>query len=238
MMKIRQHIPNLLSLTNALFGGIGTYLTITDSVVYGIVCMGICVIADFLDGFMARKLNAYSPLGKDLDSLADAISFGVAPATMMAIALGEVDFIFPALAFLIVPASVYRLAKFNHDERQTTSFIGLPTPANALFWAGVSYWITTHTDLIAGLPTMLAYKLYALWPILIVLMSWLLVSEIPMFSLKSGGPSRKTPLYIVLTTALVTLPFMGISALAPTLGVYVLYNIIAYFRTSSKERKG
>ncbi|MDO4695137.1 CDP-diacylglycerol--serine O-phosphatidyltransferase [Porphyromonas sp.] len=237
-MKIRQHIPNLLSLSNATSGTIATYFAANGFLVYAMICMAVGLVADFLDGFMARKLNAFSPLGKDLDSLADAISFGVAPATMMTIALQRIGFIFPWLAFLIVPASVYRLAKFNHDERQSTSFIGLPTPANALFWASLAYWISGHIELIEGLPRMIAYKVYALWPLLIILMSWLLISEVSMFSLKGGRPTWKKDkgLFIVLGIAVVSLLLMGLSAFVPTIGAYVLINVIAHLR--SKAPKG
>ena len=229
-MKIKQHIPNLLSLSNATSGAIGAYFAAHGALTSAMICMGIGLVADFFDGFMARKLNAFSPLGKDLDSLADTISFGVAPAVMMAMALQQLGFIFPWLAFLIVPASVYRLAKFNHDERQSTSFIGLPTPANALFWASLAYWISTHITLIDGLPRMIAYKVYALWPVLIILMSWLLISEIPMFSLKGGKPSwqKDKGIFIVLGIAVISIPFMGLGVFVPTIGAYVLFNIISH----------
>lgn len=231
-MRIRPHIPNLLSLTNATSGAIGAYFAAQGAFYVAAICMGIGLIADFMDGFMARKLKAFSPLGKDLDSLADTISFGVTPAIMMTVALQRLGFVFPWLAFLIVPASVYRLAKFNHDERQSTSFIGLPTPANALFWVGLSCWITTHIELIEGLPTMIAYKVYALWPILIVFMSWLLISEVPMFSLKGGKPTwqRDKGLFVVLGVTILSLPVMGLGAFVPIIGSYVLFNIIAYIR--------
>lgn len=232
-MKIRQHIPNLLSLSNATSGGIGAYFAAKGNLKIAIACMAIGLVADFFDGFMARKLRAFSPLGKDLDSLADSISFGLVPSMMMMYALDQIGFIFPWIAFLIVPASVYRLAKFNHDERQSTSFIGLPTPANALFWASLSYWITTHLETIAHLPNMIAYKVYALWPILILLMSWLLISEVPMFSLKGGKPSwaKDKGLFLVLGVTLVALPLMGFSAFVAVIGTYVLYNISVHIRS-------
>ncbi|KGL49448.1 CDP-alcohol phosphatidyltransferase family protein [Porphyromonas cangingivalis] len=231
-MKIRQHIPNLLSLSNATSGAIGAYFAAHGAFTTAMICMGVGLVADFFDGFMARKLNAFSPLGKDLDSLADAISFGVAPAMMMTVALQQLGFFFPWLAFLIVPASVYRLAKFNHDERQSTSFIGLPTPANALFWASLAYWVTTHLTLIEGLPRMIAYKVYALWPVLIIFMSWLLISEVPMFSLKGGRPTwqKDKGLFIVLGVAVVSIPLMGLGAFVPTIGAYILCNLVGHLR--------
>jgi len=142
-------------------------------------------VFDFFDGMTARVLGVSSPIGKELDSLADDVTFGVAPASIMFWFLGVVDYpsfleglrgIIPFFAFIISAFSALRLAKFNLDTRQTTSFIGLPTPANALFWG----------SLVVGFETQMTYSLYSL-PLLIigiVISSWLLVAEIPMFALK------------------------------------------------------
>lgn len=156
----------------------------------------LAAIFDFFDGMTARLLNAYSELGKELDSLADVVSFGVAPAfiifQMMKMSLfGSeqiplIDFVptwkvfFLLVPFLIPVLSAIRLAKFNIDERQTDSFIGLPTPANALFFVSLFIvTITTNNDFIITL----IYNKYFLTG-LIVLFSLLLVAEFPMFSLK------------------------------------------------------
>ena len=108
----------------------------------------VAAVFDFCDGFAARSLHAYSPMGKELDSLSDMVSFGVAPgmiaywlleqACMTAPALGSAAPYIPYLALVIPVFSGLRLAKFNIDERQTTSFIGMPVPAHALFWASIS----------------------------------------------------------------------------------------------------
>jgi CDP-diacylglycerol--serine O-phosphatidyltransferase len=126
-----------------------------------------------------------SPIGKELDSLADDVTFGVAPSTMIFYELGVMDYtalleplrpVLPYVAFVMAAFSAVRLAKFNLDTRQTTSFIGLPTPANALFWG----------SLIVGFGPQMMSDIYSL-PVLIigiVISSWLLVAEIPMFALK------------------------------------------------------
>ena len=143
-------------------------------------------VFDFFDGMTARALHVSSPIGKELDSLADCVTFGVAPSAMLFTLMTQVQYpsfipaswkvFLPFTAFIMAAFSALRLAKFNLDTRQTTSFIGLPTPANALFWG----------SLIVGLGTQMMFWAYSL-PLLligIVISSWLLIAEIPMFALK------------------------------------------------------
>jgi len=183
---MKKHIPNLLTCCNAFAGSLAVVFALKgffETAALLIIC---AAIFDFFDGFAARLLNVKSIIGKDLDSLADVISFGLAPATILFMWL---DFCFmemppglhffpltllPYFAFIIVPFSAYRLAIFNNDERQQEEFYGLPTPANAFF--------------IAFLP-FAAHKLPFLdnfWVLLglTLIFSILLISEIPMFSLK------------------------------------------------------
>lgn len=229
-MSIRRHIPNLISLANATSGAVGIYLACSFSLTAGVWCMIASIVLDFFDGFAARKLGAFSPLGVDLDSLADCISFGVLPATLMCMGLSSIHSPVPFIAFLIVPASVYRLAKFNHDDRQHKSFIGLPTPANALFWAGMSVFISRHADTLMPLPRMLEYKAQAVFPILIILFCWLLLSEVPMFSLKSLGRGVRgnVSLVIVALSTLIGVVLWQFAGLAVGMGMYVLVNLIPY----------
>lgn len=186
------------------------------------------MVFDFFDGLAARRLRAFSPLGVDLDSLADSITFGVLPATLMCLGLNAIDSPIPYIAFLMVPASVYRLAKFNHDERQHHSFIGLPTPANALFWAGVAVFLAEHGDTITALPRMLEYKVQAAIPVLIILHCVLLLSEVPMFSLKSLKRDIKSnvPLIIVAAVTIVSVVLWQFAGLAVGMGTYILLNLI------------
>ena len=142
-------------------------------------------VFDFFDGMIARALGVSSPIGKELDSLADVVTFGVAPSMMVFTLFQEVEYptfmqslsgILPYTAFIMTAFSALRLAKFNLDNRQTTSFIGLPTPANALFWS--SLIIGQHAFLVSP-------RFNALFLFLFMLMfSFLLVAEIPLFALK------------------------------------------------------
>jgi len=179
-------------------------------------------VFDFLDGMSARLLKAPSPIGKELDSLADDVSFGVAPALVVFSLLREMSYplwishiqnIIPYFAFLIAVFSALRLAKFNIDVRQSSSFIGLNTPANTLFWAAAA--VQYHDWLIQG-----GVVLYGLL-ICIVLFSLLLVSEFPMFAFKLKNLSWKENKirYIFLATSIPILIFIGLTAV---IGWYII----------------
>jgi CDP-diacylglycerol---serine O-phosphatidyltransferase len=179
---IRKHIPNAITCLNLVSGCLAIVFAFHGQYSMAASFIALAAVFDFFDGFAARLLKAYSPIGKELDSLADVVSFGVAPGIMifsfiedLAKSTNSSEYL-AYFAFLIPAFSALRLAKFNLDERQTASFIGLPTPANALFWA-------------FGISCSFGYVLdTTLNPIIIViavlLFSWLLVSNIPMFSLK------------------------------------------------------
>lgn len=234
-MNIKKHIPNLISLSNSLFGSIAIYYALGQRDIFAaIIFMILAAVMDFFDGFSARKLQAFSPLGKDIDSLCDVISFGMAPAAMMTVALESIGFPYPILALVIVPASVYRLAKFNHDDRQTVSFIGLPTPANALFFAGLAHFTITNANAISGAPLSIIYKVYPAYAVVIILLSYLLISEIPMFSLKgSNTMSRKghfIRIGLVVAAGIVGVIFYSFTGLAIALTLYLLINLWDYFK--------
>ena len=133
---IVRSIPNTLTCCN-LLSGCGATLTAINSGDFKLALLYIIIgaVFDFFDGFAARMLHVSSPIGKELDSLADVITFGMAPAAIVWAYLNTCHFPLSIFPFLMVAFSALRLAKFNLDERQTSSFIGLPTPANALFWA-------------------------------------------------------------------------------------------------------
>jgi CDP-diacylglycerol--serine O-phosphatidyltransferase len=185
---------------------------------------------DFCDGLLARLFHAYSPLGKELDSLADDVSFGVAPAMVVFSLFHEVAYpdclttarpYIPYIAFVIAVFSALRLAKFNVDERQTSSFIGLPTPANALFWAASA--VGAHGLFLS--PHFNVYYLLAL----VALSSWLLVAEVPMFSLKFKNLSWRDNRmrWIFLLGCLVLLAALHVSGLAVCVLWYVLLSLSA-----------
>ena len=182
---IKKNIPNTVTCLNLFSGCIACVMAFEARYELALLFIILSSVFDFFDGMLARALNAHSIIGKDLDSLADDVSFGFAPSAIVFSLFKEMyypasmEFIAPYLpyaAFLISVFSALRLAKFNNDTRQTTSFIGLPVPANALFWA----------SLVAGAHDILisesCHPVYLF--ILVCLFSWLLVAEIPMFSLK------------------------------------------------------
>src|SRR6266542_1485884 len=152
-ITFKSQVPNIITSINLLAGCISICLTFQDKILFASLFIFIAGVLDFLDGVAARLLHAYSDIGKMLDSLADVISFGVAPSVILfrllnisihpAISGFElnatdiVEYIVPSLAFLVAVFSAIRLAKFTIDDRQTSSFIGLPTPANAFFIASL-----------------------------------------------------------------------------------------------------
>ncbi|MDY9917328.1 MAG: CDP-diacylglycerol--serine O-phosphatidyltransferase [Proteiniphilum sp.] len=234
---MRKQIPNILTLSNLFSGCIAVVMAFQANFKAVVIWVAVAALFDFLDGMAARLLKAYSPLGKELDSLADVISFGVAPAAAVFILLRDYFLLpgyleplhvwIPYLAFLIPVFSAYRLAKFNIDDRQATSFRGLPAPANGLFWVSYSYGIEKVTSLSSPLAMYDEYFSY-LTLILIVLMSLLMVSEIPMFSLKTKNLSFKGNerqiILVILTILLVAL--LGISGVAWGIVAYIILSVL------------
>ncbi|MDD7075464.1 MAG: CDP-diacylglycerol--serine O-phosphatidyltransferase, partial [Prevotella sp.] len=182
---VTKHIPNTLTSCNLISGCIAIVFALSANYTMALTFIVVGAVFDFFDGMSARLLGVSSPIGKELDSLADVVTFGVAPSSMIYTLLLTLSksgwnetlaFAIPYVAFVMAAFSALRLAKFNLDERQTTSFIGLPTPANALFWGA----------LIVGNENVFdenSYYIYLLI-ILVFVSSWLLVAEIPMFALK------------------------------------------------------
>lgn len=176
-MNCKKHIPNSITLLNQFSGIIACIFAYNSRFDLALLFVLIGATLDFMDGAVARLLHVSSPLGKELDSLADVITFGLVPgmiAFRLLAPLAEVWAYLPYLGFLITLFSTYRLGKFNIDERQTSSFIGLATPANAIFWLGLAYG---YESLISAMSP---------WAILAMafVSSYLLVCELPMFSLK------------------------------------------------------
>lgn len=176
-MNLLKHIPNALTCLNLVCGCVGIVFVLEGHAIPAAYFVWAACLFDFFDGFAARLLKVSSPIGKELDSLADMVSFGVLPSALMFTFIkGETEIYWlPYLAFVIAVFSALRLAKFNIDERQTTAFIGLPTPANALFLTALPFlppplWAFIQQPLI-----LLA---------ICVVFSFLLVSEIELFALK------------------------------------------------------
>ena len=232
-MNIKKYIPNTITCCNLLSGCVASVYAFLGVYPLALTFIIAGAVFDFFDGLSARALKVSSSIGKELDSLADVITFGFAPATMVFSWLREcadahldmlIAFAMPFVAFLLVAFSALRLAKFNVDERQTSSFIGLPTPANALFWGALV--IGSH-DAIVGQPYGWVLVLG-----LVLLFSWLLVAEIPMFSLKFKNLSWKCNriVYIFLLVSLVLLIVLGLNGLSAVIGWYIILSILTQKR--------
>ena len=225
-MNIKKHIPNTLTVGNLLSGSLAIVFTLHSG--RPEVAMWLIVLAavfDFFDGMVARLLGVSSPIGKDLDSLADVVSFGLAPAVLAFHALDGLEAgNYLAYGVFIIPAfAALRLAKFNNDTRQTTSFRGLPVPSNALFWLGATSAIPSLGELAGTSATLVVYLVLAL------VLSLLMVGELPMFSFKlSKAPlSEKWPqlaLIIIAVASVIGLGWMGCSV---TIIAYLILSLVA-----------
>lgn len=227
MNAIVKNIPNSITCLNLLSGCFACIFAFQGQYDWVALCIGLSALFDFLDGMAARLLHAYSPLGKELDSLADLISFGLAPGLMVMHLMaynstfhGMAEYqSWWALSALLIPVfSALRLAKFNIDTRQTTSFIGLPVPANALFWIGVCQAVLRMESPVCG------YAIVAL----VIIFSLLLVSEIPMFSLKFKNLKWKENYlrYLIIAVAAICLISLGLAGLAATIGLYIVLSLL------------
>ncbi|MDR0749337.1 MAG: CDP-alcohol phosphatidyltransferase family protein [Tannerellaceae bacterium] len=228
-MNIRKHIPNTITCLSLASGCVACVMALDGHFVWAAFWIIIAAVFDFSDGFAARLLKAWSPVGKELDSLADMVSFGVAPGLVVFhllreassfLPLGSLNVCIPYLAFVIPVFSGLRLAKFNIDERQTTSFIGLPVPAHALFWSSLACLLqrVVHWN----------ETLFVVAVILsATLTSLLLVSEIPMFSLKVKSPAWKgnERRYILAGCTIAFVFLYGFLGIAGSICLYVLLSI-------------
>lgn len=226
-MNIRKHIPNTITCLSLVSGCIACVMAFQGNLLWAAIWIMIAAVFDFMDGFAARLLKAYSPMGKELDSLSDMVSFGVAPGMIVfhilgqaSLPLGEIGRYIPYLAFVIPAFSGLRLAKFNIDERQTTSFIGMPVPAHALFWASAGYSLAPFAS--ANPVVFIVITL-----VVAVATSLLLVSEIPMFSLKIKSVAWKgnERRYLLIGGAVLFVALFGMLGIAGTILLYLLLSI-------------
>lgn len=230
-LSIRNNIPNSITCLNLLCGAIACIMAFSfDQDIDGFkgyewsfMLIGAAAVFDFCDGAAARLLGAYSPMGKELDSLADLISFGLAPSllmyNMLTLQLQGQYHLLPFLSLIIAVYGALRLAKFNIDTRQNTSFIGLPIPANAIFWIG---YITLAQKGAVEIPAWVSV-------VVMIVVALLMVSEIPMFSLKfkNFGLKDNVRRYLILVAAVVFVISAGdLSGLAWTIVLYVLMSLV------------
>ena len=181
-MGITRHIPNTITSMNLLSGAMGVICTFQGEIGTAFLLMLAAAVFDFCDGLAARLLKAYSPVGKELDSLSDMVSFGLLPSLMLVKSMwlsgteGFVSF----LPLFLAMMSALRLAKFNVDERQTLGFIGLPTPASAMVAGSLCAFLFLRPG------TFLSAWAATPWflPLVALVLGILLVSEVPMFAMK------------------------------------------------------
>jgi CDP-diacylglycerol--serine O-phosphatidyltransferase len=236
---IRKHIPNFVTSLNLYCGGISIIFALKGNLDLAAWFIGLAAVLDFMDGMLARLLNAKSAIGVQLDSLADVISFGLAPA-MIVFQLMEktvnIPFlywfdlnVFSLLAFIITVFSALRLAKFNIDTEQADDFKGLPTPANALFFASLPlvYFQAESTGFIA-----IQNVLSDFWILLslVVIFSGLLVSNVSLFSMKFKSFSfRPNSLrYILIGAFVVLFVTTRFYALPLIIILYILLSVLFY----------
>ncbi|MBR5467252.1 MAG: CDP-diacylglycerol--serine O-phosphatidyltransferase [Bacteroidaceae bacterium] len=234
---MKKHIPNIITCCNLICGCIATGAALPANYFWAIIFILLGAIFDFFDGLVARALGVSSPVGKELDSLADVVTFGVAPSAMLFSLFQEVQYpefmlplrnIMPYTAFIMAAFSALRLAKFNLDTRQSTSFIGLPTPANALFWG--SLILGQHAFLVSG-----RFNAFFLF-LFMLLFCFLLVAELPLFALKFKNLSWKdnNVKYIFLLGCIPCFMLVE-SSFAAIILWYVALSIIAPTISSSKD---
>lgn len=227
---MKKHIPNLITCLNLFSGCLAVQFAMYGDPVACSICIFASAIFDFFDGFAARLLHTTSAIGKELDSLADAISFGLAPATLVFSMFKDYPYpealfgiapYIPFAGFIIAVFSALRLAKFNIDERQHHSFIGMPTPANALLIVGIA-----NAPLLQMAWTTPVWGLVFLFA-LIGISSYLLVCELPMFSLKT---SSKIPVVFAVVSVILTIALLccgqGLLGLAISMMAYILLSIV------------
>lgn len=260
-MRIKKHIPNVITCLNLLCGCIGIVFALQEggNLIYASYLIGIAAVFDFLDGFAARLLNVHSEIGKQLDSLADMVTFGVLPGFIMfqlissAVESSKVDFFYLQYTALLIPIfSAIRLAKFNIDTRQTDSFIGLPTPANSIFIASLPLIILQNfTKLSEGTlgvnhTTQQVSSLHqsifnlVLQPYFLVvitlLLSFLLIAELPLFALKFNSAKWKGNeiRYTFIGLSVLIFLLLGFVAMPFIIVIYILLSLVQsnFFKTA------
>lgn len=224
-------IPNLLTLGNLLCGCFGIFFVFEGDLKMASYLTGLALLLDFGDGFLARLLNSASPIGKELDSLADMVTFGALPAfvvfSLVRNASGEFPEYLPYLAFVIAVFSALRLAKFNIDTRQSESFIGLPTPANGMIVAAFPFILdNSNLDFLANPWVLVAYAF---------VISFLLIAEIPLFALKFKNFTWQDNRikYIFLVLSLVLLVLFMIPAIPLIIILYFLLSLLIHLKVIS-----
>ncbi|MDX2247412.1 MAG: CDP-alcohol phosphatidyltransferase family protein [Bacteroidia bacterium] len=238
---MRPHIPNFLTGANLFFGMVALVFVFTGNVSGAAVAVGIALLLDFFDGFVARLLKVNNAVGKELDSLADVVTFGVVPGMVMArLIAGSQGLAFPpedwgnsfpwfTAGFLVSVFSAVRLAKFNLDETQSDSFVGLPTPANTILI--MSYWLIVSFRSESFFAQTLNH--FGVWIGLSLLSSYLLVAKIRLLALKFKNFSLKDNLYryLLMVSSVLLILIFQYPGIPIAIFLYFLLSVI-YNRSS------
>lgn len=216
---MKRHLPNTLTLLNLLSGCIGIVFVFEGNLIYASYAIWIGAFFDFFDGFAARMFNVTSSIGKELDSLSDLVTFGLLPSfMMMALVTGQPASIITYVPLIIAVFAALRLAKFNTDENQTDSFIGMPTPSIAFFVSGIPYWFITQGELFS-------------WPVVIIIsvvLAILMIIPMKMLALKFKNYSLKDNWYRygLLLVGLILLLIMGAKSFPLTISLYFILSLL------------
>ena len=239
---IKKNIPNALTCLNLGFGFWGILLLLNGKVTEATWCIGGALVVDFLDGFVARLLHVSSPIGKELDSLADVVSFGILPSIMLTLMIASITYGIPyeqvpatnlfessSFSFYLfigtLPAmfSAVRLAKFNLDTRQSDRFFGVPTPSNAIIVASFNLIAIDTASILFPLISNLYFILgYC------ILMSYLLIAEIPLMALKFKDFSWKNNQYryLLIITAVVLLTLLQKESILLIMAAFIVLSLL------------
>lgn len=244
-MKIKRHIPNILTSGNLLCGAFAIFFALHGMIQVAAWLILAGALFDFSDGFAARLLKAYSDIGKELDSLADLVTFGVAPSAILstynkfyltgsfftpAQHLNGYQLFWVLAPFALAAFAAVRLAKFNIDTRQSENFLGLTTTATGIFTASLGYMIVQNPDYFTWLKPSMVLTM-------VMFFSVMLISEVPMFSLKfknfkwKGNEDR----YVLLLLAIVVLSQLGVGGLAPVILYYILISLGRWLFSTKKS---
>lgn len=223
-MSIKKHIPNAITSLNLLSGMVGIVFVLQGKIEWGAYFILLAALFDFLDGFVARMLKVHSEIGKQLDSLADLVTFGVLPSFILLKMVDEnPTFTYlPYVTLIVGIFSALRLAKFNIDTRQTDRFIGVPTPANALLISTLPFFIAKFS----GLGELIAQPESLV--ILSIIMSLLLVAEIPLIALKfkSFGIKENIFRYLTLLIGIGCIISLGLAGIPIVIISYIVLSVL------------
>ncbi len=237
--RVKKHLPNAITCANLFSGCVGIVFAFQQNLIVAAYALFLAAIFDFFDGFASRVLQSFSGIGKELDSLADMVSFGVLPSVVLYelfLQAHQIDKVSPFLnfiAFLIPVFSALRLAKFNTDTRQAEIFIGLPTPANAILIASLPLIIDQYPQLTGYILNPYGLSVFT------IIMCALLVAEIPLMSLKfkNSDFNKNIYRYLLLLFSAILILFFKFAAVPVVIFIYIILSIIQ-FKIANDEVPG